>query len=81
MEPHSGQKEGKPVFYFKMKNGTTHPQGYLLSAKADKDALKTACQAETVGELLGKVIKIKIINWRGKPMLRIDPMPVEESNA
>lgn len=78
VQPRTGEKEWKPVFYFRTKSGAIYPQGYLLSAKADKDALKTACKAETVGDLIGKKIKIKIDNWRGKPVLRIDPAKVEE---
>ena len=78
VEPRPGQVEWKPVFYFRTKNGGIHPQGYLLSAKADKDALKTACSCETVGDLEGKKIKIKIAEWRNKPVLRIDPLPVKE---
>lgn len=78
--PRPGQNEWKPVFYFRNKTGQVHPQGYLLSARADKDALKTACDAETVGDLVGKKIKIKIDNWRGRPVLRIDPLPIKETS-
>jgi hypothetical protein len=92
VEPKPGRKEFKPVLYFKTKDGkTTHPQGYLLSAKADKDALKASTSATTVGELTGKLITIKQDTWRSKAVLRIDPapagltianpMPIRESNA
>ena len=78
VQPRTGETQWKPVFYFRTKNGSIYSQGYLLSAKADKDALKKACDAETVGDLIGKKIKIKIDNWRGRPVLRIDPAKVEE---
>lgn len=75
VEPRPGQKAFKPVLYFRTKNGEVHPQGYLLSAKADGEALKSATGATTIGELIGKRITIKQDAWRGKAVLRIDPRP------
>ena len=70
--------EWKPVLYFQKKNGKNgeiFPQGYLLSAKIDKDSLKTATGAQTLGELTGKRIVIKLDQYRGRSVLRIDPQP------
>jgi hypothetical protein len=75
VQPKPGQVEWKPVLYFRNKNGAVHPQGYLLSAKADKDALKTATGAQTIGALAGKRITIKLDEFRGRAVLRIDPAP------
>jgi hypothetical protein len=75
VEPKPGQKEWKPVIYFQTKVGKVHPQGYLLSAKVDKDSLKTATGAATIGEVIGKQITIKIADYRGRAVLRIDSKP------
>ena len=75
VEPKPGQKEWKPVIYFRTKSGKTHPQGYLISAKIDKDSLKTATGAQTIGELVGKRITIKLDSYRNQTVLRIDPSP------
>ena len=76
------QAQGKPeqyklVLYFKTKAGTEFPRGYLVSAKADVDALKTY-GVETVGDLAGKTITIYIADWRGQPVLRIKPKEEHE---
>lgn len=68
--------EWKPVVYFRTKNGDEYPQGYLLSAKADKDSLKAATGAERISELIGKAIVIKLATWKSKTVLRIDPAQV-----
>jgi hypothetical protein len=75
VEPKPGKKEWKPVIYFKTKSGQIHPQGYLLSAKVDKESLKTATGAATIGEVIGKQITIKIADYRGRAVLRIDSKP------
>jgi len=72
-EPTSRTKSDMPVIYLRAKNEEIHDQGYLLKTRADKDALKSACSATKVSELIGKRIRIFISSWRGKPVLRIDP--------
>lgn len=59
--PHPGEPaEWKPVMYFLDKNGKLHPQGYLLSAHTDVDALRSATGAETIADLVGKRVSIKL---------------------
>ena len=74
--PKPGQPpEWKPVLYFRNRQGAIHPQGYLLSAKADLASLTAATNAISVGDLAGKRAKIKIDTWRGRQVLRIDADP------
>lgn len=74
--PRPGQPpEWKLVLYFRNRSGAIHPQGYLISAKVDKDALQTATGAQAVGELAGKHITIKLDEYKRAKMLRIDPHP------
>lgn len=68
----------QPVIYFQTKDGKEFPRGYLLSAGADVQSLKSATGAQTVGESIGKKIKIMIGEHRKKAVLRIDPNPVKE---
>jgi len=79
-EPTTRKKDSMPVLYIRNKSGEIHDQGYLLKTIADKDALKATCQATTVGQLIGKRIRIFISDWRGKPVLRIDPRPVSNGS-
>lgn len=74
-EPTTRKKDSLPVLYIRNRSGGVHDQGYLLKTIADKDALKKSCQATKVGQLIGKRIRIYITDWRGKPVLRIDPQP------
>jgi hypothetical protein len=69
----------QPVLYFVTKTGGEFPRGYLLSAGADVQALKTAANAHTIADLTGKKITIKVDAWKGKAVLRIDPTPIKES--
>ena len=80
VQPRPNATEWKPVLYFLNKGGSVHPQGYLLSAKADKDALKTSTGAVTVGELEGKRIKIGLSEWKKKTVLRIHPQPASNES-
>jgi len=75
--PHISQPaEWKPVIYFlSAKTGREHPQGYLLSAKVDRDSLKSATGASTTGELIGKRITIALAEHKGQAVLRISPWP------
>ncbi len=68
--------EWKTVLYFKTRKGVVHPQGYLLSAKVDKDSIKSATGASTIGELLGKQIVIQLDEYKKESVLRISPQPV-----
>ena len=61
----------QPVIYFKDKNGKDYPRGYLVSSKADMQALRTF--GHTVGDLFGKVITIKLDTHRNKAVMRIQP--------
>ena len=76
VEPRPGQKEMQPVLYFKTKSGTIYPQGFLLAARMNVEALASATGAKTVGEAIGKKILIIIGQHKGKDVLRIDPKPV-----
>jgi hypothetical protein len=75
VEPKPGQREWKPVIYFKSRDGKLYPQGYLLSAKVDKDALKSSTSATTIDQIIGKQITIRLADYRGRTVLRIDPTP------
>ncbi len=68
--------EWKLVIYFRTRKGILWPQGYLLSAKVDRDSLKTATGATTVGGLTGKAITIHIDEYKRESVLRISPQPV-----
>lgn len=68
----------QPVLYFATKNGQEFPRGYLLSARADVESLKASTGAHTVGDLIGKKIKITIGEHKRNAVLRIDPAPVAE---
>lgn len=68
----------QPVLYFQTKTGDEFPRGYLLSAKADIESLKTSTLGQTVGEVTGKKIKIVVGEHKRKAVLRIDPHPVKE---
>lgn len=68
----------QPILYFKTKTGTEFPRGYLLSAKADIESLKTATGAKTAGELIGKRVIIFVSEHRKKAVLRIAPTQPEE---
>ena len=63
----------QPVLYFQTKNGAEFGRGYLLSAAIDVQSLKTATQAQTVGELIGKRITIVLGEHKRKAVLRISP--------
>lgn len=76
VQPKPNQVEWKTVLYFMAKNGHEHPQGYLLSAKIDSESLARSTRVELVGELPGKQIRIKLDEYRGKSVLRIDPEPI-----
>ena len=80
MDPdtHKPQIVVQPVLYFSTKSGPEFARGYLLSAGADVQALKSATGAHTVADLTGKKITIKLDTWKGKAVLRIDPRPVAE---
>lgn len=76
VQPKLNQIEWKAVLYFMSKNGSEHPQGYLLSAKVDAESLTTSTGAQSVGDIPGKQIKIKLDTFRHKSVLRIDPEPI-----
>lgn len=68
----------QPVLYFKTKDGAEFRRGYLLSAGADVQSLKSATNAQTVAEVIGKKIRIKLGQHRQQTVLRIDAQPVKE---
>ena len=68
----------QPVLYFSTKDGKEFPRGYLVSAAVDVASLKTATNAQTVGEVTGKKIRIKVGEHKRQAVLRIDPNPVKE---
>lgn len=78
VSPKPNQTEWKPVIYFKTKTNGEYARGYLLSAKVDAESLTAATGAQTVEELVGKKIRIKLAEFRGKSVLRIDPKPVSD---
>ena len=65
----------QPVLYFRTKSGDTFPRGYLLSSKYDVLTLKSATNAATIGETIGKRITINLAQFKDKTVLRIDPTP------
>ena len=71
--------EIQPVLYFRNKSGAIHPQGFLLAARVNVEALASATGARTIGEAVGKKIKIVIGTHKKKKVLRIDPNPVQEN--
>ena len=75
-EPKPGQKESQPVLYFKTKTGETFPRGFLLAAKVNVESIKASTGATTIGDLIGKKIKIIVGEHKGRAVLRIDPQPV-----
>jgi hypothetical protein len=70
--------EMQPVLYFRSKDGTVYPRGYLMSSKADTASLAIATKAQTVGETIGKKVTIIIGEHRGKAVLRISQLPPME---
>ena len=76
VSPKPNQIGWKPVLYFKTKDGSEYEKGYLLSAKVDTESLTASTGAQTIQELIGKKIRIKLAEFRGKSVLRIDPDPV-----
>jgi hypothetical protein len=75
----------QPVLYFfqKQKDPTAtslieFPRGYLLSSRVDVESLKSATGAHTIGDLIGKRIKITVGEHKRAAVLRIDPAPVAE---
>ncbi|HEC61410.1 hypothetical protein LCGC14_0761690 [marine sediment metagenome] len=78
VQPRPNQMEWKTVIYFHARDNGIHPQGYLLSAKIDKDALKSATGAQTIAQLIGSRIIIQLDTFRGKAVLRIRPTPPPE---
>jgi len=66
----------QPVLYFLTKTKVEYPRGYLLSAMIDVKSLKSSTGATTVGELIGKQIRIYVGQFKKKAVLRIDPEPV-----
>jgi len=76
VEPKPGQKEVQPVLYFKTKAGPVYPQGFILAAQVNVKALASATGARTIGEAIGKKIRIVIGKYRSKDVLRISPEPV-----
>jgi hypothetical protein len=79
IDPHTHKPAIKvqPVLYFKTKSGAEFPRGYLLSAAVDVESLKASTGAQTVGELVGKKIKIQVGEHKGKAVLRISPTAPE----
>ncbi len=78
IEPRPGQKERAPVLYFRTKAGAVYPQGFLLTARVNIEALAASTGAHTIGEAVGKRIRIIIAQHKGKDVLRISPEKVAE---
>ena len=73
--PLSKSRSKKLVLYLRPKSGNVFPNGYLVSAKSDLDALISSTGALTLGDLPGKRIRVVTSKFRGTPVLRIDPSP------
>jgi len=80
VEPKPGHKEEHPVLYFYTKTGTLYPQGFLLAANVNIMAIVSSTGAKTIGEAIGKKIKIEIGQHKNKDVLRINPEPIEEKS-
>lgn len=77
VEPKPGHKEVQPVLYFKTKDGSVYPQGFLLAARVNVTNLAEATGARTIGEAIGKKVTIYIDKHRDQDVLRISDQPVE----
>ena len=53
-----------------------YEKGYLISAKVDAESLVSSTGEQLIANVTGKLIKIKLAEFRGKSVLRIDPDPV-----
>lgn len=80
VEPRPGEQEWKLVIYFQTKTGAEFPRGYLVSSKADRDTL-LATGAQTVGQLAGRRIVIKLDSWKKREVLRLALPPAEAAAA
>lgn len=70
--------EIQPAFYFLQRDGSEWQSAYLLSAQIDIESIKIATRARKAGELIGKRVTIKVSQYRGNAVLRIDPQtPME----
>lgn len=77
VEPKPGHKEMQPVLYFRTKGGSVYPQGFLLAARVNVTNLAEATGARTIGEAIGKKIKIYVDTHRNQDVLRISAEPVD----
>ena len=68
----------QPVLYFLTRDAKEFPRGYLLSAAVDIQSLKTSTGAQTVGDVIGKKIKIIVGEHKHNAVLRIDPSQDKE---
>ncbi len=78
VSPKPNRLEWKPVLYFRTKTGEVYEKGYLISAKCDAESLVTATGEQLIADVTGKQIRIKLAEFRGKSVLRIDPEPVKD---
>ena len=76
VSPKPNQTSWKPVLYFKTKDNGEYGKGYLISAKVDAESLVSSTGEQLIADVTGKQIKIKLAEFRGKSVLRIDPDPV-----
>ena len=65
----------QPVLYLLMRDGQEFARGYLLSARADVQSLKSATGVRTAGELIGKRITVTLGEHKRKSVLRISATP------
>jgi hypothetical protein len=78
VSPKPNQTSWKPVLYFLTKDNGEYGKGYLISAKVDAESLVTATGEQLIKDVAGKKIRIKLAEFRGKSVLRIDPDPVKD---
>jgi len=71
----------QPVLYFATKTGPEFPRGYLLSSHVDVESIKSATGATTVGDIIGKRIRITIGEHKHQAVLRINPQPVPAADG
>lgn len=68
-------KEATVMYFKSTKTGQEYSRGMMIDAKENRDALKEATGAKTVGDLIGKRVTIIVGEFRKKPVLRISPTP------
>ena len=76
IESGSGQKGLVSVLYFFTQDGRLFPKGFLLSEKGELEALKESTGASTLGDLIGRQVRLQVRSRKGHSIIRISSRPV-----